>query len=72
MDEKQELKIYKNYRAMMKGRRKTGYPAGWRQLARKQCVERYNVSYQEVKRIVKKYDEINNITHEKQPVRRWF
>lgn len=73
MDEQQELKIYNNYRAMMKKRNKTngsnsGYPSYWRQLAREACVNRYNVSYQEVKRIVAKYDEINGITHEKQPV----
>lgn len=71
MDEHQELKIYKNYRAMVRKRRKqgcanAGYPAYWKQLARKACVERYNVSYQEVKRIVAKFDEINGITHEKQ------
>lgn len=72
MDETQELKIYKNYRAMMKKRNRVqkntnnGYPAYWRQLAREACVERYNVSYQEVKRIVAKYDAINGITHEKQ------
>jgi hypothetical protein len=66
MDEKQEVKIYKNYRAMMKKRNKVGggYPSYWKQAARKACVERYNVSFQEVKRIVAKYDEINGITHE--------
>lgn len=66
MDEKQETRIYKNYRAMMKKRNKVsgGYPSYWRQAARKACVERYNVSFQEVKRIVAKYDEINGITHE--------
>lgn len=72
MDEQQEKKIYNNYRAMMKKRNKTngnhsGYPSYWRQLAREACVNRYNVSYQEVKRIVAKYDVINGITHEKQP-----
>lgn len=69
MDEQQEIKIYKNYRAMMKkrnkGSSKNGYPSYWRQLAREACVKRYNVSYQEVKRIVEKYDAINGITHEK-------
>lgn len=67
MDEKQELKIYKNYRAMMKKRNKSGggYPSYWKQLAREACVKRYNVSFQEVKRIVEKYDAINGITHEK-------
>lgn len=66
VDEKQEIKIYKNYRAMMKKRNKVGggYPSYWKQAARKACVERYNVSFQEVKRIVAKYDEINGITHE--------
>jgi hypothetical protein len=69
MDEKQEIKIYKNYRAMMKKRNKSngGYPAYWKQAAREACVKRYNVSFQEVKRIVEKYDAINGITHEKQP-----
>lgn len=69
MDEQQELKIYKNYRAMMKKRNKSGggYPSYWKQLAREACVKRYNVSFQEVKRIVAKYDELNGITHEKQP-----
>lgn len=67
MDEKQEIRIYKNYRAVMKKRNKVGggYPSYWRQVARKACVERYNVSFQEVKRIVAKYDEINGLTHEK-------
>lgn len=74
MDEQQELKIYKNYRAMMKKRNKTnssnsGYPSYWRQLAREACVNRYNVSYEEVKLIVAKYDEINGITHEPLPAR---
>lgn len=69
MDEKLEIQIYNNYRAMMKKRNKTGggYPAYWKQAARVACVERYNVSFQEVKRIVAKYDEINGVTHEKQP-----
>lgn len=67
MDEKLELKIYKNYRAVMKKRNKVGggYPSYWKQYGRKVTVERYNVSYQEVKRIVAKYDEIYGITHEK-------
>ena len=67
MDENLEIKIYKNYRAMMKKRNKSGggYPAYWKQLAREACVKRYNISFQEVKRIVAKYDEINGITHEK-------
>lgn len=67
MDEKQEIRIYKNYRAMMKKRNKSGggYPSYWKQLAREACVKRYNVSYQEVKRIVEKHDAINGITHEK-------
>lgn len=68
MSEGQELKIYKNYRATMKKRNSVGggYPSYWRQLARKNCVERYNVSYKEVKRIVAKYDAVYEITHEKQ------
>lgn len=72
MDEQQEINIYKNYRSMMKKRNKVrkgtnaGYPSYWRQLAREACVKRYGVSYQEVKRIVAKYDAINGITHEKQ------
>lgn len=67
MDEKQEIQIYKNYRAMMKKRNKNGggYPSYWRQAARKACVERYSVSFQEVKRIVEKYDAINGVTHDK-------
>lgn len=66
MDEQQEIKIYKNYRAMMAKRNKSGggYPSYWRQLAREACVKRYNVSYQEVKRIVAKHDAINGITHD--------
>ncbi|MBC9704900.1 MAG: hypothetical protein H9W81_07970 [Enterococcus sp.] len=68
MDEKLELKIYKNYRAKVTSRpRYVGFPAYYRQLAREACVKRYNVSYKEVKRIVAKYDAINGITHEKQP-----
>lgn len=69
MDEKLEIQIYNNYRAMMKKRNKTGggYPAYWKQAARVACVERYNVSFKEVKRIVEKHDAINGITHEKQP-----
>jgi hypothetical protein len=69
MDEKQEIQIYKNYRAVMKKRNKTGggYPSYWKQFAREACVKRYNVSFQEVKRIVEKHDAINGITHEKQP-----
>lgn len=67
MSNELELKIYKNYRAMMKKRNKSnnGYPSHWRQLAREACVNRYNVSFAEVKRIVAKYDIINGITHEK-------
>lgn len=66
MNDELELKIYKNYRAMMSKRVKSsGYPAHLRQLARKACVNRYNVSYKEVKRIVAKYDEVNGITHER-------
>jgi hypothetical protein len=67
MDEQQEIKIYKNYRAMMKKRNKSGggYPSYWRQLAREACVKRYNISFQEVKRIVEKHDALNGITHEK-------
>lgn len=69
MDNELELKIYKNYRAMMKkrnkGSAKNGYPSYWRQLAREACVNRYNVSFAEVKRIVAKYDAVNGITHEK-------
>ena len=71
MDEQQvseelELKIYKNYRAALRKDRYRhyGYPARSRQFARKVCVDRYGVSFKEVKRIVAKYDAINGITHE--------
>lgn len=70
MDEQLEIKIYKNYRAMVTSRpRHVGFPAYYRQLAREACVNRYNISYKEVKRIVAKHDVINGITHEKQPSR---
>lgn len=65
MDEQLEIKIYKNYRAVMR-KKIGGFPAIDRQRARKACVERYGVSYKEVKRIVEKHDAINGITHEKQ------
>ena len=76
LTEKQQLSIYNNYRAQMKSfnrlRKATnvGYPAYWRNLARKQCVERYNVSFAQVKAIVQKFDAVNGITHEKQPDQR--
>ena len=65
MEEQQEIKIYKNYRAALRTHRSRGegYPARARQFARKVTVERYGVSYAEVKGIVRKYDAINGITH---------
>jgi trimethylamine:corrinoid methyltransferase-like protein len=74
LTEKLQEKIYKNYRASMKAYGKirkgsnVGYPAHWRNQARKMCVERYNVSFAQVKEIVVKFDAIHGITHEKQPV----
>lgn len=82
MDEQLEVKIYKNYKAFMKNRPKdrgdseyhdddwhSGDPASWRQKAREVCVKRYNVSHQEVKRIVAKHDEIRREAEKKKAKR---
>jgi len=64
-----EVRVYNNYRAVLRTFKKQygsrdSRAAARRQEARKQTVERYNVPFAEVKRIVAKYDLINGVTHE--------
>lgn len=58
-----EDKIYKNYRAALAAQ-KDHRAAARRQAARKMTVERYNVSYAQVKEIVARHDALTGITHE--------
>jgi hypothetical protein len=66
IDEALELRVYNNYRAAVTSfsRYSEARAAEKRQYARKVTVERYNVPFAEVKRIVAKYDAINGVTHE--------
>lgn len=63
MDTNLETRIYNNYRAAL-SQRQGGHAASRRQEARKITVGRYNVSYAQVKDIVKRYDEAAGVTHE--------
>jgi hypothetical protein len=69
MDTIQETRIYKNYRNVLKAenRHKENHAAQRRQRARKATVERYNISYVDLKTIIAKHDQINGITHEHTP-----
>jgi hypothetical protein len=66
-----EERVYAKYRHMIKafnkGRRhsRNGFPAGHRNDARKVCVETFDISFQEVKRIIAEQDARHGITHEK-------
>ena len=67
-----EVRVYNNYRAVLRSFKnqygsRDSRAAARRQEARKQTVERYNVPFAEVKRIVAKYDLINGVTHEHTP-----
>lgn len=61
-----ELKIYNNYRAALSSysRLDFSHAAQRRQKARQVTVDRYNVPFAEVKRIVAEYDALNGVTHE--------
>lgn len=62
-------KVYQNYRAVVTSfPRSGGYPAQGRQAARQAVVEKFGISFAEVKRIVKEQDAVHGITHDK-PVR---
>lgn len=67
LDEAFETKVYRNYRAALKSIRSSNsarpYAAGCRQFARRVTVERYGVTYAEVKRIVADHDAAAGITH---------
>lgn len=69
-----EKRVYQAYRLTLKQLKKAANgsscrAADRRNRARQVVVTRYNVSFQEVKRIVAKFDALNNITHE--PDRRY-
>lgn len=66
IDEALELRVYNNYRAAVTSfsRYSEARAAEKRQYARKVTVERYNVPFAEVKRIVAKFDAKNGVTHE--------
>lgn len=63
MDTDLERRVYNNYRAALTAQ-VGGMAADRRQRARQLTVERYNVPYTEVKRIVKSMDEAHGVTHE--------
>jgi hypothetical protein len=70
MDTMQETRIYKNYRAALASLTANTsdsftHAAQRRQSARKVTVDRYNVPYAELKRIISTHDTVNGITHEK-------
>lgn len=69
---KLEEQVYNNYRASLRRANKgsgdrNSRAAQRRQSARKLTVERYGVSFAEVKRIVAKFDGLNGVTHDHTP-----
>lgn len=72
LTEELEERVYKAYRLTLKSFRResngsTCRAAERRNRARKVVVERYNVSFQDIKRIIAKYDNINGVTHPDDP-----
>lgn len=57
-----EQQVYRHYRNMLRLQR-GGHAAQRRQAARKLTVDRYNVTYVDVKRIVAEQDALNGVVH---------
>ncbi len=63
MDDKKQQQIYGNYRMALKALR--GGTAGERkQRAREMIVDRYHISFRDLKEIINREDERNKVTHE--------
>lgn len=66
MDTQREIQIYNNYRSALTAinRCKGDHAAQRRNSARKITVDRYNVSFADLKRIIREQDEARGVTHE--------